>query len=54
MFNQALGAFRARVGTSVAVIVAAFDLDVDEHLARILPPPTDDEGGGNDSTHAAW
>lgn len=42
LFNQALGSLRARIGTSVAIIVGAFDVSVDEHLARILPPPIPD------------
>jgi len=42
LFNQALGAFRARVGMSIAVIVANFDLDIDEHLVKILPPAVDE------------
>lgn len=43
LFNQALGALRGRVGASVAVIVDTFDVDVDEHLGKILPPPVDDQ-----------
>jgi hypothetical protein len=43
VFNQALGSFRARVGTSIAVIIEMFDIDIDEHLARVLPPPVDDD-----------
>lgn len=43
VFNQALGSFRARVGTSIAVVVETFDIDIDEHLAQILPPPVDEE-----------
>lgn len=43
LFNQALGALRGRVGASVAVIVDAFDVDVDEHLGKILPPPVEDD-----------
>lgn len=42
LFNQALGVLRGRVGASVAVIVDAFDADVDEHLGKILPPAVDD------------
>jgi hypothetical protein len=42
-FNQALGSFRARVGTNVAIIIELFDVGVDEHLANIMPPPVDDE-----------
>jgi hypothetical protein len=40
-FSQVLGVFRGRVGTNVDVIVEAFDLTVDEHLRKILPPPPD-------------
>jgi hypothetical protein len=43
LFNQALGSLRARVGTSIAVIVGTFDINVDEHLARIMPPRVSDE-----------
>lgn len=42
-FNQALGAFRARVGTCIAVVIESFDIDVDEHVARIMPPQVDEE-----------
>lgn len=42
LFNQALGSLRARVGTSIAVIVGTFDINVDEHLARIMPPAVAD------------
>lgn len=42
LVNQAVGALRARVGTNVAIIVATFDIDVDEHLAPIMPPPLDE------------
>jgi hypothetical protein len=43
LFNQALGSFRARVGISIAVMIETFDIDVDEHLAKILPPPLDSD-----------
>jgi hypothetical protein len=43
LFNQALGELRARIGTSVAIIIEAFDVDIDEHLAKIMPPPIDEE-----------
>jgi len=43
LFNQALGTLRAHVGVSVAVIVTAFDIDIDEHLTKILPPSVDDQ-----------
>jgi hypothetical protein len=41
LFNQALGSLRARVGTSVAIIIETFDVDTDEYLAKIMPPPVD-------------
>ncbi|MER7585030.1 DUF6650 family protein [Kitasatospora sp. NPDC097691] len=37
-FWQFLGAFRARVGQEVAILVYIFDLDVWEELESILPP----------------
>lgn len=43
LFNQALGSLRARVGTSIAVIIETFDIAIDEHLTQILPPPVDEE-----------
>lgn len=43
VFNQAIGSLLARVGTSVAVIVETFDIEIDEHLAQILPPPVDED-----------
>lgn len=42
LFNQVLGEFRARVGTSITIIVETFDIDVDEQLARIMPPSVED------------
>jgi hypothetical protein len=42
-FNQALGSLRARIGVSVAIIIDTFDVDVDEHLSPLLPPPIDSE-----------
>lgn len=44
-FWQFLGAFRARVGQDVALLVHVFDLDVWEELESILPPP--DETGSS-------
>jgi hypothetical protein len=41
-FNQALGEFRAAVGTQLAHIAAAFGLDVEEPLSSILPAPDQD------------
>jgi hypothetical protein len=43
LFNQALGEFRARVGTCVAVIIETFDIDADEHLVKIMPPVVNEE-----------
>jgi hypothetical protein len=43
VFNQALGSLRGLVGTSVAIIIETFDVDVDEHLARIMPPVHEDD-----------
>ena len=40
-FNQSLGSLRARIGVSVAIIIDTFNVDVDEHLAPLLPPPLD-------------
>jgi uncharacterized protein DUF6650 len=48
LFNQALGSFRAHVGVSVAVIIKTFDVAIDEHLAKILPPPLDGDDGKAD------
>lgn len=38
-FGEALGEFRAGVGLQVAVIAAAYGLDVEDDLARTLPDP---------------
>lgn len=43
LFNQALGSLRARIGTSAAIILESFEIEVDEHLSRIMPPPIDEE-----------
>jgi hypothetical protein len=42
-FNQSLGSLRARVGVSAAIIIDTFNVDVDEVLSQILPPPIDSE-----------
>lgn len=42
-FSAALGELRSRVGVSLAAIAWRYDLNVEEDLARILPPPTDVE-----------
>jgi hypothetical protein len=44
LFNQAIGALRGRIGTAVAVVVAIFDVEVDRHLAKLLPPPVEGHG----------
>ena len=41
-FNQAIGSLRARVGTSVAIIIETFNVGIDEHLAKIMPPQVDE------------
>ncbi len=51
IFNQALGALRARVGTSTAVLIATFDIDVDEHLAKIMPPPIENKTASHGGRH---
>ena len=43
VLNQAIGEFRARVDTYIAVIVESFDIDVDEELVKVMPPPVDEE-----------
>lgn len=40
-FGEALGELRAGIGLQVAVIAAAFGLEVDDALARVLPAPDD-------------
>lgn len=40
-FGEALGALRAGVGLQVALIAAAFGLDVEDDLAATLPAPDD-------------
>lgn len=42
-FNQALGKLRGLFGLQVGAIAAKFDLDVEDGLATILPPPPDEE-----------
>ena len=41
-FGEALGELRAGVGLQVAIIAAAYGLDVEDDLASVLPQP--DEG----------
>ena len=38
-FGEALGELRAGVGLQIAVIAAAYGLDVEDDLARVLPGP---------------
>ena len=40
-FNQALGELRRSFGVQVARLAISYRLDVEEPLARILPPPPD-------------
>jgi hypothetical protein len=42
-FNQEIGLLRARVGTSVAILVETFGIDVDDCLSKILPPSTGED-----------
>ena len=51
IFNQALGALRARIGTSVAVLVATFDVEVDKHIAKIMPPPIENKTASKGGRH---
>jgi len=47
-FNQSLGSLRARIGVSVAIIIDTFNVDIDEHLSLLLPPPIDSEPNDRD------
>jgi len=47
-FNQSLGSLRARIGVSVAIIIDTFNIDIDEHLSPLLPPPIDSEPNDRD------
>lgn len=38
-FGEALGEFRSGFGTQLAIVAAGFNLDVEDNLAAILPPP---------------
>jgi hypothetical protein len=42
-FNQSLGSLRARIGVSLVIIIDTFNVDIDEHLSPLLPPPIDSE-----------
>ena len=42
-FSLALGDLRAQVGEQLALIAWAYDLEVDDELARILPPEDHDD-----------
>jgi len=41
-FSLALGDLRARVGEQIARVAWRYDLEIDDELARILPPSDDD------------
>lgn len=43
-FGEALGELRSGVGMQVAVVAAAFGLDVEDDLAIVLPAPDADAG----------
>ncbi|MFG3419779.1 DUF6650 family protein [Micromonospora sp. NPDC048063] len=44
-FSLALGGLRSMMGIHIAILAQAYDLEVDEELASILPPqPQDDDG----------
>ena len=42
-FNQALGKLRGLFGLHVGAIAAKFELDIEDELATILPPPPDED-----------
>jgi hypothetical protein len=42
-FSLALGELRSRVGVQVALIAYYYDIEVEDELAQILPPPLDDD-----------
>jgi hypothetical protein len=42
-FGLALGDFRTLMGVQIASIAKHFDLEIEEDLARILPPPDEDD-----------
>jgi hypothetical protein len=42
-FMLALGDFRTLMGVQIARLAKQYDLDVEEDLARIFPPPDEDE-----------
>lgn len=41
--QSTLGELRARFGVHIARLACAYDLEIDECLETILPPPSDDE-----------
>ena len=41
-FSLALGELRSRVGLHVALIADQYEINVEDALAEILPPPLDD------------
>jgi hypothetical protein len=40
-FGEALGELRAGVGIQIANVAASYGLDVEDDLARVIPPPID-------------
>ncbi len=44
-FSLALGDLRSQVGQQLARIAWVYDLEIDDELARILPPEDDDDPG---------
>lgn len=38
VFLQSLGLLRAHIGTQLAIVIAAYGVDVEDHLLSILPP----------------
>jgi hypothetical protein len=48
-FSLALGDLRARVGEQLARIAWRYDIEIDEELARILPPEDEPDDGGDPS-----
>jgi hypothetical protein len=42
-FSLALGELRSRVGLQAALIAYHYDIEVEDDLAQILPPPLDDD-----------
>ena len=42
-FSLALGELRSRIGLQVAMLAYRYDLEVDDDLAEILPPPDEEK-----------